>query len=212
MKIDLRAIAKEAKRGLLEETTFSYSSNQVVLVCAETDQRPIVLGLIASGRMKPDHGEVLIDDASNNRLLRRKIALVDAPEISEPEPNVLTRAVVQEQLMFAGHRANPASAMEWLRLHEMSQWARVPIANMRPSARIRMLLLLAAERPKVNGIVLVSPERHGGDPDSWWHSVTELAERGYAMLVITGVAAAKLLSNKTTPLYLENLEPTELPS
>lgn len=209
MKIDLKAVTKEAKRELLQETSFSYKSDEVTLVCAESDQRPTVLGLIASGRMRPDSGEVLIDGEKNLRLLRRKIALVDAPDISEPEPNVLTLGVVQEQLMFAEQRATPQAAMEWLRLNKLAKWARVPIANVQPSARIRMLLELAASRANVTGIVLVSPERHGGDPNSWWGTVVKLAERGYAVLVISGVAATTILSDRIEAIYTSNPDPAE---
>ena len=55
--------------------------------------------------------------------------------------------------------------------------------------RIRLLLELAALRADVEGLVLVAPDRHGGEPLDWWRIAEEFAERGYAVLVIAGHAS-----------------------
>ena len=59
---------------------------------------------------------------------------------------------------------------------------------------------LASARPGVDGLVLVSPDRHGGDPAQWWELAEEFADRGFAVLVIAGEAAAAALADTSASL------------
>lgn len=187
MKIVVDAVAKG--RSALPETSTAFETGRASLVVAETEQRPTVLGLVTSGRMKTDRGTVTIDGRVDAKTLRRRIALVDAPVVSEPEPNVSVTGVVAEELMFAGHAPTPFAAARWLEGIGLDAIAGLPIGNVEPPMRIRLLLELAALRADVEGLVLVAPDRHGGEPLDWWRIAEEFAERGYAVLVIAGHAS-----------------------
>ncbi|MEV7873300.1 hypothetical protein [Microbacterium sp. NPDC089188] len=187
MRIVVDAVAKG--RSALPETSTAYETGAASLVVAETEQRPTVLGLVASGRMKVDAGTVLIDGRADRGAIRRRVALVDAPVVSEPEPNVTVTGVVAEELMFAGRAPTPFAAARWLEQIGLEAIAGLPIGNIDPAARVRLLLELAALRADVEGLVLVAPDRHGGEPLGWWRIAREFAERGYAVLVIAGSAS-----------------------
>ena len=187
MKIVVDAVAKG--RSALPETTTAYETGTATLVVAETEQRPTVLGLVASGRMKVDGGTVTIDGRADRGAIRRRVALVDAPIVSEPEPNVTVTGVVAEELMFAGRAPTPFAAARWLEQIGLESIASLPVGNVDPAARVRLLLELAALRTGVEGLVLVAPDRHGGEPLGWWRIAREFAERGYAVLVIAGRAS-----------------------
>ena len=190
MQVSLRDVSK----GLaLPTASVDYASGQSVVVVAETEQRPTVLGLIASGRMRSATGLVLIDGQEDASALRRRIALVDAPGVSDPAPDVTVAGVTAEELMFAGRTANPLAVRRWLDRAGYAALARVPIGDVSPRERIGLLLALTALRDGVEGIVLVSPDRHGGDPLEWKQLADTFAARGLAMLVIAGEAAASLL-------------------
>jgi hypothetical protein len=152
-----------------------------------------VLGLIASGRMRPDTGRVSIDGSTDAKALRRRVALVDAPDVSDPHPDITLAGVVGEELMFAGAAATPLHARRWLARLGFDELAAVPIGNIDPAVRVRILCELAVLRDGVEGIVLVAPDRHGGSPDGWWRIAGEFAERGYALLVIIGGSATVAL-------------------
>ncbi|WP_159607392.1 hypothetical protein, partial [Agromyces humi] len=133
---------------------------------------------------------VTIDGRADAAAIRRAIALVDAPGVSDPAPDITLAGVAAEELMFAGIPSNPVSVSRWLDDLGLREFARVPIANVDPIVRLRLLTELAVLRDGVEGLVLVSPDRHGGDPQEWWALARGLADRGYAMLVIAGDASA----------------------
>lgn len=200
MRVQLSGVAKGRRDEALQATDLVYRSGAATLAVAETEQRPTVLGLIASGRMRPDAGSVAVDGATGRRViaeLRRRVALVDAPDVSDPAPNIAVAGVVAEELMFAGLPSDPLAARRWLQTQGLRSASRLPIADLAPAHRLRILLELAAARPGVDGLVLVSPDRHGGDPAQWWDLAQEFADRGIAVLVIAGAAAAAALDGGT---------------
>ncbi|WP_197020554.1 MULTISPECIES: hypothetical protein [unclassified Microbacterium] len=190
MRISLHDVSKGRNGQALPAISLEFHTGSVRFALAETEQRPTVLGLIASGRMRPDTGRVSIDAADDPKALRRRVALVDAPAVSDPHPDVALVGVVEEELMFAGLGATPLHARRWLARLGYTELAGVPFGSIDPAARVRILCELAVLRSGVEGIVLVSPDRHGGSPDGWWRIAGEFADRGYAMLVIIGGSAA----------------------
>ena len=189
MQVRARGVSKGPGGRALPPTEVRLSSGTAVFVEAETAQRPTVLGLVVTGRMRPDAGEVTIDGEPDARRLRRVLALVDAPDVSEPHGDVRLSDVVAEELMFAGLPRGPVAVRRELDGLGVAAAARTPMADLEPGPRVRVLCELALRRPGVGGIVLVSPDRHGGDPGEWWGIACELAARGAAVLVIAGRAA-----------------------
>ncbi|WP_270365956.1 hypothetical protein [Microbacterium algeriense] len=223
MKIALQEVSKGRNGQALPLTSLEFHTGSVRFALAETEQRPTVLGLIASGRMRPDSGRVSIDGSTDTKALRRRVALVDAPDVSDPHPDIALAGVVGEELMFAGVGATPLHARRWLAQLGYAELASVPIGSIDPAARVRILCELAILREGVDGVVLVSPDRHGGSPDGWWRIAGEFADRGYAMLVIVGGSAAVALermhefdavnaSGPVEPLALEPLRQAQGPA
>ena len=190
MKVALDAVAKGPRNAALPPTSVTFQTGQATLVRAETEQRPTVLGLIASGRMRPDAGVTTIDGSTDYGAMRRRIALVDAPEVCEPAPDVTVAGIAAEELMFAGRASTPLAVNRQLIELGAAEHARSAIGTVPPTVRIRLLSELALMRKGVEGLVLVSPDRHGGDPEEWWRFAGGLAGRGIAVLVVAGDASA----------------------
>lgn len=190
MRVELRGVSKGRRGQALPVTTVGFESGRATLTRAETEQRPTVLGLLASGRMRPDTGSIVIDGHADASGIRRRVALVDAPGVCDPAPDVTVAGVAAEELMFAGIPSNSVSVARWLDDLGLAEHAREPIANVAPIVRLRLLTELAILRDGVEGLVLVAPDRHGGDPLEWWGLARELADRGFAVLVIAGDASA----------------------
>ena len=209
MRVTLTAVTKGPKNSALPETTLEFTSGAVTFARAETERRPTVLGLIASGRMRPDAGTVTLDGDTDYAGLRRQVALVDALGVSEPAADVKVDEVVAEELMFAGRLGRRRAVKRVLTELGLADRARFDMGDLAPDDRIRLLTELAVLRDGVLGLVLTSPDRHGGDPLGWWDVAGGLAARGYAVLVIAGDASAHAIAD----LELANLEPAgELPA
>jgi hypothetical protein len=196
MRVELQGVSKGRHGLALPETSLAYGSGEPRLALAETEQRPAVLGLIAAGRMRPDTGRVLIDGVADAASLRRRVALVDAPDVCDPAPNVSVYGLVAEELMFAGRGSNPLAARTWLNDAGMGPLMRTPIADVSPAERLRLLLELTVLRAGVEALVLVSPDRHGGSSHVWWEMAEEFSRRGFGMLVIAGAASGTVLEGR----------------
>ncbi|WP_200942394.1 MULTISPECIES: hypothetical protein [unclassified Leifsonia] len=212
MKIELIGVSKGRNGSSLPETTVRFETDVATLARAETERRPTVLGLMASGRMRPDTGRVLIDGVADNAALRTRVALVDAPDVSDPAADVTVTGVVMEELMFAGLPGSRRDAMLTLAQLELGDYARTSMADLPPSVRVRLLTELAVLRDGVEGLVIAAPDRHGGDPLEWWRIARALAARGYAVLVIAGDASAAAIGAEGLLARLESeAQPIEPP-
>ncbi|MFZ4895531.1 hypothetical protein ACL9RL_13865 [Plantibacter sp. Mn2098] len=204
MRVELTDVSKGKNGLILEPTTLSFRTGEATFARAETEQRPTVLGLIASGRMKPDTGTVHIDGGVDNRAMRRHVALIDAPDVSEPASDVTVAGVVAEELMFAGRPSHLFAVNRTLDDLGLSSISRNAISTAPPTQRVRLLTELAVLRKDVTGLVLVSPDRHGGDPLEWWTIARHLAARDYAILVIAGDASATAINATADAPVSEN--------
>lgn len=193
MRIELVEAAK-GRGAALPPTSLAFESGEAVRVVVETEQRPTVVGLLASGRMRPDAGALLLDgEHGRRREVRHRTALVDAPRVSDPEPDVSLGGAIAEELLYAGVPGDPRSVRRWAAQLGVEHLRALPIADVEPAARIRVLAELAVLRDRVEAVVLVSPDRHGGDPRAWWAEARRLADRGFAVLVVCGEAADAVL-------------------
>ena len=206
MKIAVVGVSKGRSGEALPLTSVAFESGTATLVQEETQMRPTVLGLIASGRMRPDTGYVTIDSAVDEGELRRSIALVDAPEVSEPPLGITLAQVVAEELMFAGLPSGSAAVRDCLAGLASTAWSSTSIENVPPRVRITVLASLAARRPGVHGLVITAPDRHGGDPVEWWNVAKDLASQGLAVLVVAGYASAAAIGADD---LLERMNQTE---
>jgi hypothetical protein len=193
MRIDLVDVTAGEGAEALPPTTVGFENGAVTLVAAETAQRPTLLALLASGRMVPDQGSVTRRPEVTGDELRASVAVVDAPDISEPADGLRLDGIVQEELMFAELPSSSKAVRETLDTLGALEFARTPIEHVPVTVRLHVLAELAALRSDVDALVLTSPDRHGGDPLEWYPIAEGLAERGYAVLVIAGAASVALL-------------------
>lgn len=198
MRVELVDVTKGRDASSLPATSLSFQTGSATFSRAETAQRPTVLGLIASGRMKPETGSVTIDGKPDTKRMRAEIALIDAPDVCEPNSNATVAGVTAEELMFAGRPDHPIAVSRWLAEHGWQELSRTTMATLEPTTRVRLLTELAVLRQGVGALVIVSPDRHGGNPLEWWRVARQLAARGYAVLVIAGDAAATAIDANTT--------------
>ena len=181
----------------LPAISLSYGGPAPVVAVAETELRPTVLSLVASGRMRIDGGTLALDEDGSAGVAARiaeRVALVDTPRINEPADDVTLRAVVAEELALAGHRSGRHEVGVILDDQQLADLARAPFSAVPAVARIRLLTTLAASRAGVEAVVVTSPERHGGAVAEWMRVLRDLARSGTGVLVVTSEAAAEAIA------------------
>jgi hypothetical protein len=207
MRIVVDAVSK-GKGGIpLPETSLVFESGRVTVAVAETGDHPTVLSLVASGRMVPDSGSVTLDGIADAALVRERIALVDAPEVSDPAADLLLRSVVTEELMYAGRSTSRDTVAAVIEQAGGAAYAGLRMGDVPAAVRVRVLAELAAFRRGVRALVITSPDRHGGDPREWLAVAADLAARDFAVLVVCGAASAEIVGPLLPALPADSEEP-----
>ncbi|TWX34004.1 hypothetical protein ES689_15155 [Frigoribacterium sp. ACAM 257] len=158
-------------------------------VAVETVDAPVLASLVAVGRMAPSSGHVTLDGSDDAGAIRASFALVDTPSVAEPFGSLTVAQVAREELALAGLRSDRASTALLLDEIGLAEHRGTRLQALPTELRVRLLCELAVLREGVQGLVLTSPERHGGDVVAWLAVVHDLVARGVTVLTITGYAA-----------------------
>jgi len=190
---ELTAIPTLAARGItvgpIPATDVEAFAGDVTLVSVEGGQRADFLSLMLSGRMSPKAGVVELDGREDPKGLRKRVAIVDAPDTSAPADELPLDEVVMEELVFAGLRA-PRRAMRKLLADEgLTDLASTTIGHLPAEVRTRVLTRTAAADRHVDILILATPDRHGGDTAAWADTARAWAARGYTVIVLGSAAA-----------------------
>ncbi len=76
----------------------------------------------------------------------------------------------------------------------IARFADTHVQRVPTEVRVRLLVELALLREGVTGLVITSPERHGGAVEDWFAVVRDVALRGVTVLLVTSKAAAQTAS------------------
>lgn len=161
---------------------------RVNAIATDTDEHPLLLSLVIAGRLRLSSGDLRVDDAMDTSELRRRVALVDTPVVSEAAPALRVGTVVAEELALADRPCGRRAVREALQRAGLAASERSAFRTVPAAARVRLLVALALERAGVDALVLTSPERHGGDAADWFPALADAAERGVAVIVVSDVA------------------------
>lgn len=164
------------------------------VVAVETDERPMLVSMLLGGRLKPDSGRVLIDGVDAAAELRARTALIDTPFVVEPSPGISLLRVVAEEFSFNGMNPSRRAIHSFLQQHNLAEYEKVAIRSLPPVERVRLFSQLALLRPGVDGIIITSPERHGGNAAEWYDFLASAAaERDATVVIVTDFATAASL-------------------
>lgn len=194
MELKAHAISVRGPHApMLTPTSVSVSDHQLVLLAGYPGPGHVAASLGLSGRLKPDGGYVRLDGDTSGRVLRQRVAVVDAPGITEPDDALPVQTVVGEELAIAGHKAGRKAVQDWLTEHGWHEFADRRFEHLPVAVRTKMLAELTAARPDVKIVILTMPDRLGGDPHEWYELGRDLASRGYGVIITCADASARLL-------------------
>ncbi|APU14190.1 ATP-binding cassette domain-containing protein [Actinoalloteichus fjordicus] len=192
--IHARQVSLADTRGrLLAATSVELRAGELTLISGRPGSGRTALALVLTGRMRPHDGRVESDGPLSRAELRRRSAVVDAPEVSAPEPGALLRDIVAEGLSEAGRPDDRESITWWLRQRSLLPESEERADRLDPVVRTRVLTDLAAARPGVHALVLDCPDRHGGAPQGWFAVARDHAEQGWAVAVLCSPESVLML-------------------
>ncbi|SDQ38333.1 ATP-binding cassette domain-containing protein [Actinopolyspora saharensis] len=179
---------------LLEPTSLHVRSGELLLVAGPPGSGRTALALALSGRLRPDSGTVLRNGHASPVRLRRTTAVVDSAGITEPEGSVELSEAVAEGLGLAGRPFGRRAVHRWLSERGLHHSARKRFEQLAPELRTRVLLDLARTARGTEALILDCPDRHGGDPLSWYTAARETATHGYAVVALCAPQTARELN------------------
>ncbi len=182
MEIETIAVAVDGPHSpVLNPTSATISSGSVTIVDGPPGAGHTAFSLLIGGRLVPSSGQVLIDGAKDGMKLRRSVAMVDVPQVSEPDEVVSLATTVGEDLAMAGLSARSHHVRRWLAERDAGQWLHTRVEDVPPEVRCRLLVELAASRPGVTTLVLCCPDRYGTDGPAALDIAHEQAEKGFGV-------------------------------
>jgi hypothetical protein len=164
------------RHTLLPATTLEARRSEVLLIQADGQERRTALALALTGRMKPSTGSVSLGHDASLAGLRRRSAIIDAPDVNAPENHLTVRSLASEDLALVPFkfrdRTRPTA---WLVKHGfrdiLEQW----IEELAPARLLQLQLELALTNRDVDVVVVDSPDRHTADTTAWLPLLEQLA-------------------------------------
>ncbi|MBG0740091.1 ABC transporter ATP-binding protein [Paeniglutamicibacter antarcticus] len=163
-------------RDLLPATSLAPQRGTLLLVQGDGQDRRTALALTLTGRMRPTSGSVHWGHEEGIAHLRRHSALIDAPDVNEPEQHLSVQDLTAEDLALVPgkfrDRTRPAA---WLAKHGHADIAAKWVDELAPEPRLKLLTDLALANADVDVLVVDSPDRHSADPQDWLPFLQRLA-------------------------------------
>ncbi|MBT1003573.1 ABC transporter ATP-binding protein [Paenarthrobacter sp. DKR-5] len=188
--LNARSLHFAGRHGdLVPPTDLEAAGGEVLLVAGDGQESRTALSLLLSGRMKPTSGSAGWGNGPQPRGPRRHSALIDSPAVNAPERHLRVRDLAAEDLSLipagSGRRPRPGA---WLKDAGFAGLANSWTDELDGGDRFRLLTALALADPRVDLLVLDSPDRHGAGT-GWLAQARDLAAAERALCVVAVVAS-----------------------
>lgn len=182
---------KGRRDDLLPPTSLRVGRGELLLVAGERQDQRTALALTISGRMKPTGGRISWDANERTKSLRLASALVDSPDVNEPEQHLSVRDLVTEDLSLIPRRYRGALLSKpWLKVNGFEDIADLWTEQLAPDRRTELLTSLALANAHTDLLVVDSPDRHGVHAAGWLPRLEELAYDGGRQLAVVATVTA----------------------
>ncbi|MBG6084523.1 ABC transporter ATP-binding protein [Zhihengliuella flava] len=192
---------------LLRPTSLTAPAAELTVVSAGTQDARTALALGLSARMKPDAGTIAWEAEAGPRAVRRVSALVDSPQINEPEQHLRVKDLVAEDLALQpGPFWRTVSADRWLRAHRLEHLSRAWVDALAAEDRLHLLASLSLQDSAVRVLVFDSPDRHGLPDAAWLRILADVAGgRRHPAVVAVVQRIPEEFSGRTAVAETDNL-------
>jgi hypothetical protein len=141
--------------------------------------------------MKPSGGSIEWDGSTSIRHLRAASAVVDSPGVNEPEQHLSVRDLVMEDLALVPRRYRGAlHAGSWLKANGFEDIAGRWVEQLDAGCRIELLTALALADPRIELLVVDSPDRHSCNPAGWLPQLEKHANDAGRRLAVIAIVSS----------------------
>ena len=208
--IEVKKLAiNKGRIPIIEPTSLRIKQGDLTLIVGETEVSQVAFALSLAGRMKLSSGSVKIDNNENPELLQEIVALVDVPNISEPDDVMKLETIVGEELAIAGRKAMPKHVRAFLQQNKISKYAKETFETLPNKIRYDVLMKLASIRPNTKVLLLAEPDRLGGKPEIWWKIAKKYNKLGFTVVVQCRESSARILGEEYFRLGENNKKSTK---
>lgn len=186
----ISAAVLQGRRFLLPPTDLLVGTGEVAIVHGPPGSSHAALGLALAGRIRLDSGSVTLSGDGRAGTRQRLVALVDVPEVNEPDDLIPWRVVIAEELAMAGLPSGPGPVRDWFAAPEDQNLDRALTQDVPGPARSDALLHLAAKRMAhqhaSDGFLFWPlPERLGISPGQALGIARKMAQQGFGVILTT---------------------------
>ena len=208
--IEVKKLAiNKGRIPIIEPTSLRIKQGDLTLIVGETEVSQVSFALSLAGRMKLSSGSVKIDNEENPELLQEMVALVDVPNISEPDDVMKLETIVGEELAIAGRKAMLKHVRAFLQQNKISKYAKETFETLPNKIRYDVLMKLASIRPNTKVLLLAEPDRLGGKPEIWWKIAKKYNKLGFTVVVQCRESSARILGEEYFRLGENNKKSTK---
>ncbi|MCB4209070.1 ABC transporter ATP-binding protein [Arthrobacter sp. UM1] len=174
---------------ILTPTSLQAAPGEVTVVVGSTQEARTALALILTDRLRPSAGTVKVEGSPR---LRARSSLVDAPEISEPGPEMRVIDLATEE--FALSPTSPPwglrrRARAWLEENGFADIAGDYLEQLAGPDLVSLQARLALVNGNVDVVVVDAPDRRAGE-GAWLEPLEELAAEHPGLVVVAVVTEA----------------------
>ena len=176
---------------------FVAPGGEVTVVAVDPGAAQAALALAIGGRVDLMTGALTIGGTAERATLQTRTRLVDVPDVTAPEDALPLEAVIAEELALAERPSSRRDVRDFLADRDLTAMSNRRWESLPPGRRTRLLLELGSWHPRVRVVVLVGPDRHGGDPHEWFEAARALTASGLTVVVLCAPATAATLAPLT---------------
>ncbi len=183
---------------LLPPTSMIAEQGEITVVEGEIGPAATAFALALAGRVRLDGGYAMWEHDTHGRTRRDRVALIDLPNVTEPEPRLAVRTVIGQELALAEQPSSHQDVDRFLAERDAHDWNRRRWGEAPGGTRTGWLADIAARHPGVSALVVCHPDRRGGDVEEWAGPVRDLRAEDRVIVVIATPSTARLLGLEDT--------------
>jgi hypothetical protein len=188
-----------AKAHFFGAAHISVAKNKLTLVETNGTQEGVIYSLILSGKLSSKDYEASIkvssdENADVKKFLIENTVVIDAQDVSSPEPSLTLSSVISEELAFAGKKSGFKAIDAVLDKFDAKKFKNTKFGEIPNELRFRVLVDIASSRGDI--LLWVHPDHHEPDSSVYLGIAKEYVKAGKTVVLFVRKGVVELGGKK----------------